>query len=198
MKTGSIRIARNSMVVLAIQLAIVSSVAAKYLYERWTSPRVWTRAEGFDPELMMRGRYLSLRLFVDGCGSTLPTAKAAQFPRNVDGTVRSPRYTVMANGALEFPAEITVQHDRLTAMKQPDSARAADGLKVLAEPGSSCDAMRLAEPVSFYLPEHAASPLPLKQGTELWMQVTVPPKGPPRPIGLGIKQGGILNPLAFN
>ena len=60
---------------LLIQLAIVSSVAAKYLYQRWTCPRVWTRTVAFDPELPMRGRYLSLQLIVDGCQSTLPSAK---------------------------------------------------------------------------------------------------------------------------
>lgn len=70
-----------SLVVLIAQLVLVSSVAAKYLYERWKCPRVWTRASGYDPELAMRGRYLSLQLTVDGCGSTLPSAKEVEFPR---------------------------------------------------------------------------------------------------------------------
>ena len=41
---------------------IVSSVALKYLYQRATCPRVWTRTAAYDPELVMRGRYLSLQL----------------------------------------------------------------------------------------------------------------------------------------
>ena len=79
------KISKTSVALLLIQLAIVSTVAAKYLYQRWTCPRVWTRTVAFDPELPMRGRYLSLQLVVDGCQSTLPSAKAAEFPRDING-----------------------------------------------------------------------------------------------------------------
>ena len=68
-----------------IQLVIVSTIAPKYLYQRSTCPRVWTRTAAYDPELVMRGRYLSLQLTVDGCSSTLPSAKQAEFPRNING-----------------------------------------------------------------------------------------------------------------
>jgi hypothetical protein len=34
------KISKTSIALLLIQLAIVSSVAAKYLYQRWTCPRV--------------------------------------------------------------------------------------------------------------------------------------------------------------
>src|ERR1039457_4189439 len=80
------KISKTSVALLLIQLAIVSSIAAKYLYQRWTCPRVWARAEAFDPQLPMRGRYLSLQLAVDGCQSTLPSAKAAAFPRDINGS----------------------------------------------------------------------------------------------------------------
>ena len=82
---GTMKIAKASIALLVLQLVIVSTVAAKYLYQRATCPRVWTRTAAYDPEMVMRGRYLSLQLTVDGCGSTLPSAKDAQFPRNVDG-----------------------------------------------------------------------------------------------------------------
>jgi hypothetical protein len=68
---------------------------------------------------------------------------------------------------------------------------------VQGQPGSSCDALRLEEPVDFYIAEHAASPLPIKPGQELWMEVTVPPKGPPRPLQLALKDGSNWKPLAF-
>ncbi len=38
------KLAKTSIALLIIQLAIVSTVAAKYLYQRWTCPKVWTRA----------------------------------------------------------------------------------------------------------------------------------------------------------
>jgi hypothetical protein len=57
--------------------------------------------------------------------------------------------------------------------------------------------MRLQDPVNFYIAEHAQSPMPVKAGQELWIEVTVPPKGPPRPLQLALKQGGAWKPLAF-
>jgi hypothetical protein len=57
--------------------------------------------------------------------------------------------------------------------------------------------MHLDSGVDFYIPEHAASPLPMKAGQELWIEVTVPPKGAPRPIQLAVKQDGVWKPLAF-
>jgi hypothetical protein len=197
MRVPAIHFSKNSVLLLVVQLVLVSSVAAKYLYERSTCPRAWAQVVGFDPEMPMRGRYLSLQLIVDGCGSTLPNAKAARFPRNFDGTVQSPRYAVTAAGALEFPAKIEAQGNRLTAVKLPDSSHPGDGLKVLAPAGEPCDAMRIAEPVDFFLAEHADTPWPLKKGTELWMEVTVPPSGPPRPIALWIKEGEVLRAVSI-
>src|SRR5208283_3534140 len=74
---GAMKLAKTSIALLVIQLAIVSLIAAKYLYQRWSCPRVWTRTIVYDPEMVMRGRYLSEQLIVDGCQSTLPSAKEA-------------------------------------------------------------------------------------------------------------------------
>jgi hypothetical protein len=57
--------------------------------------------------------------------------------------------------------------------------------------------MRLSRPVDFYISEHAADPTRLKAGQELWIEVTVPPKGPPRPLQLALKDNGAWKPLAF-
>ena len=57
----------RGIAVLVVQLALVLSIAAKYAWERHTSPRVWTRTGQVDPELPLRGRYLALNLAVDAC-----------------------------------------------------------------------------------------------------------------------------------
>jgi hypothetical protein len=57
--------------------------------------------------------------------------------------------------------------------------------------------MRLDVPVDFYLAEHTQSPLPLKPGQELWIEVTIPPQGPPRPVQLALKDNTAWTPLAF-
>jgi uncharacterized membrane-anchored protein len=45
----------------------------------------------------------------------------------------------------------------------------------------------LIEPVAFFLPEHAADPSRLAADKELWVEVSVPRKGPPRPIRLEVR-----------
>jgi hypothetical protein len=57
--------------------------------------------------------------------------------------------------------------------------------------------MRLTEPVDFYIAEHAKNPTWLKHSQELWIEVTVPPKGPPRPLQLALKDNGSWKPLAY-
>jgi hypothetical protein len=189
------KISKTSVALLLIQLAIVSSVAAKYLYQRWTCPRVWVRTEAIDPQLPMRGRYLSLQLIVDGCQSTLPSAKAAAFPRDINGTAIQGPYMLRATAI--FHADLKVENNRLLAIAIQDDQNGTLGQAVSVWPGAACDAMRLDMPVDFYIPEHASDPSRLKPGQELWIEVTVPPKGPPRPIQLALKDNSAWKPLAF-
>ena len=191
------KLSKTSVALLLIQLALVSSIAAKYLYQRWNCPRGWARAAAYDPEMVMRGRYLSLQLVVDGCQSTLPSAFQARFPRNVDGTTRPNGYSIQAEQPVRFSAQLKAEGNRLLAIRIEDADQRSSGVVVQGQPGSSCDALRLEEPVDFYIAEHAASPLPIKPGQELWMEVTVPPKGPPRPLQLALKDGSNWKPLAF-
>jgi hypothetical protein len=192
-----ITLSKTSIALLVIQLVIVSSIAAKYLYQRWTCPRVWTKTVAYDPELVMRGRYLSLQLTVDGCETSLPPGNNAEFPRNPDGTVKSPEFTVRSPGdSMEFPARLSVKNNKLMAVYQAN-ADPSGAQMVSAFANLKCDSMRVSRPVNFYISEHAQSPLPRKPGDELWIEVTVPPKGPPRPLQLALKQDGAWKPLGF-
>jgi len=191
------KFARVSIAMLVIQVIIVSSIGLKYLYQRATCPRVWTRAAAYDPSLVMRGRYLSLQLTADGCSSTLPTAKNAQFPRNING-VPNGNFNVNASQTVWFQAKLAVKDNRLTVIRVTDSENTAGTQTVSAPPGASCDQLRLAQPVDFYIAEHADDPTFLKRGQELWIEVTVPPKGPPRPLQLALKDNGAWKPLAFD
>ncbi len=197
MKVGPVRLSAASVAVLVIQLGLVCSIAAKYLYQRWTCPRVWTRTAAYDPELVMRGRYLSLQLTVDGCQSTLPSARQAEFPRDVNGAAVSGKFGFRYTSENVFPAELSVTGNRLTAIHLRDNQDRHSAQMVTTWRASNCEDMRLVAPVNFYISEHARSPLPLATGAELWIEVTVPPKGPPRPIQLAIKKDSVWQPLAF-
>ena len=51
------------------------------------------------------------------------------------------------------------------------------------------------QPIAFFIPEHIPDPSIRAAGEELWAEVTLPRKGPPRPIRLAVKKDGVLTPL---
>jgi hypothetical protein len=198
------KLAKTSLVLLAIQLVIVSSIAAKYLYQRQSCPRVWTRTVAYDPELMMRGRYLSFRMYVDGCGRIAPPERQKDDPM----AINSQNFWYIINGSTDrYPSRFAVENHKLVAIpisgqvtkrgNYRASQGTSGGVTVLAIPGGSCDSLLIEDPVNFYIAEHATDPTPLKPGQELWIEVTVPPKGLPRPIQLALKQDGVWKQLAF-
>jgi hypothetical protein len=52
-----------------------------------------------------------------------------------------------------------------------------------------------ASQIAFFVPEHIPDPSVRAAGEELWAEVTIPRKGPPRPIRLAVKKDGVLTPL---
>ena len=195
MRISRLSLAPASIALLVIQLALVSSVAATYAWQRHEYPRVWTRAYGFDPESPLRGRYLSLQVGVDGCSSTLPSAKQALFPRDYNGAIKPGPYAVRPTERIEFRAQLKAEKDTLDAVYISDEDTQRLGQRVTATQGEPCSRMRLTQPVNFYIPDNARSVLPLAPGQELWIEVTVPPQGPPRPLRLAIKDNSSWKPL---
>src|SRR5437667_12119810 len=70
--TGRACRGRNTMnpspkgITLAVlQLALVASLGAKYALDRVRLPRVWAQTVAYDPDLPIRGRYLSVRVRAD-------------------------------------------------------------------------------------------------------------------------------------
>jgi hypothetical protein len=197
MRLGRVKLAGASVALAIVQLALVSTVAASYFYERWTYPKVWTHAMGNNSRQAMRGRYLGLQLTVNGCQSTLPSAKLAEFPRDYSGAVKKGDYALRTGDTWVFDARLKIDGSELIAVRPEGSEETRGLVPVLTAPGSPCGEMRLQRTVDFYIPESAQSPFPLKQGQELWVEVTVPKKGSPRPLQLALKDNGQWNPLAF-
>ena len=117
--------------------------------------------------------------------------------RNVDGVPTGKPYSIRADQAVRFPAKLKGEGGKLLAIRIPESNGRPDELMVDGRPGASCEDLRLDDPVDFYIAQTAAAPGPLKVGQELWIEVTVPSKGAPRPIQLAMKDGGAWRPLAF-
>jgi len=55
----------------------------------------------------------------------------------------------------------------------------------------------LIEPLAFFIPEHFEDPSRLPGGRSLWVEASIPPNGPPRPIRLGVKKDadGTIEPI---
>lgn len=85
------------------------------------------------------------------------------------------------------PARLKAENGRLTL------DRSAAGTHWV-QPRGDAEAV-LQEPVAFFIPEHVPDPSVRAPGEELWVEVSIPPNGPPRPIRLGVKKDGVLRPL---
>jgi hypothetical protein len=170
----------KGLAVAFLHILIVLSLGGKLLYDRAHRPRVWVRAASIDPNLPIRGRYFTLNLEVHSTDfKPEPTPRTFNYAQPYN-----PGYVELAveNGQLvahksDHPTEMTInywsqQHSR------------------------GGDVFPLSSPTLFFVPEHAAAPSP-GAGGALWAEVTVPRKGPPRPIQLAIKRGQEWIPLTY-
>ena len=158
---------RKGLLVAVLHVAIVASLGAKLLVDRATRPRVWARAAPVDPDLPIRGRYVRLRI------QAVPS-----------GDLRS-------QVSQEVPIALFVQDGQLTAALATDSNKIFG--RVVQRAGEHV--VVLSEALAYFIPEHAVDPSFRAPGEELWVEVTVPRAGAPRPIRLGVKKDGVLAPI---
>ena len=176
---------QKATLVALIHVALISSLGAKLLYDRATRPRVWVKTQNYDPNLPIRGRYVSLRpLFEDPNRPTLPAEEKAKGQQRM----------------------------RLLYDYHQGNIKVVDGKPVVNLVDQSADGIRMIrtldadgktylttwEPVLYFIPDTAPNPSSLKRGEELWVEVTIPRKGPPRPIQLALKSNGVWKPLNLN
>jgi hypothetical protein len=149
----------------AVQVSILLSLGGKLLIDRTIFPRVWVKAAPFDPNLPVRGRYVSLSISAGARG--------------------------FAAGDLYDSAQFSVEGGELIARPAQESG----GVKVALV--NEATQANVAEPVLFFIPEHVPDPSRRPKEEELWVELTVPRAGPPRPIRLGVKRDGVLTPLTI-
>lgn len=179
---------KKGIIVALVQMAIVASMGGKMLYDRTTRPRVWARTAPFDPNLPIRGRYVSLQLEVYAPDIPEPAKNPAGF-----------------FDMQRIPVILVKENDRLVAKRDPQAAREdayrgdLDTISMRTFGPGEGRAV-LTRPVLFFIPEHIEDPSRRAGGLEeLWVEVTLPKKGPPRPIRLAVKkQDGTFTPLQIN
>ena len=167
---------RRGLALALVQLLLVAGLGAKMLIDRSRLPRAWARTLPVDPLLPIRGRYVQLVL----------EAEARGFPQE---TPRS------------YPAVLLAENGRLVVEPLPDEhsqSRWGNHWINLRE-NDRQRATFFSGAVPFFIPEHVPDPSQRPDGEELWAEVTLPRRGPPRPIRLGIKRGdGPIEPLDLN
>jgi hypothetical protein len=154
----NMKLLHKGLLVALIQLLLVCSLGAKLLIDRATRPRVWCKTVAYDPYDPLRGRYVSVQLEVD----------APTIPNTVENNYTNPT-----------TAKLEVRDGKLVAVLSPE------GVPVWQVRNGKAT---WPEPVAYFISESAIDPSWNRQGAELWAEVTIPKKGPPRPIRLALKQ----------
>jgi hypothetical protein len=152
---------RKGLLLGAAHLLIVSALGAMLLIDRVRLPHVWVQAAPIDPDLPIRGRYVSLRLVVD--------------------------WSTTGGNESESPGSgmrLYIRNGRLAAASDEHGRHSL--VPILS--GALAGGWALRQPVAYFIPEHAKDPSRLTGGEELWVDCTIPKNGPPRPIRLGIKR----------
>lgn len=177
----------KGLLIALAHVAIVTSLGAKLLYDRSTRPRVWARAAPYDPDLPIRGRYVSLQLEVEAVGIDPPKERVGQERWQWQGRL--------------VPVLLSNEDGRLVARRDTaagewDGYREDKPVIAFRPAGENRFLAVLTVPVLYFIPEHVEDPSRRQAGEELWVEVTLPRKGPPRPIRLGVKKGdGPIMPL---
>jgi hypothetical protein len=171
--------ARKGLLLAGIQIALLLSVGGKLQYDRATRPRGWARAQVYDPNLPIRGRYLSETLEMPAEGFTLRQPPSSLPPGSAWYLNRQWVYLQERSGQVMATSE-SVGPGAWAHLQMRDGQMVA----------------QLEEPVLIFISDQASVPL-LRQGDEMWVEVTLPAKGPPRPLRVGIKKNGVLQPLSL-
>src|SRR2546430_13614969 len=166
------KLSRKGILLAVLQLAIVGSLAAKYAIDRSRFPRVGAQSVDYDPDLQIRGRYLSVRLRVDADR----VYGASQPPKSIQGNFWGDMRDVY----------LYAENGHLVASSAPQPT----GLSITRWRARNEDMVAaLSEPEAYFLPAHAVDPSRRQQGDELWVAVTVPKKCARRPLRLAAKRG---------
>jgi hypothetical protein len=183
---------QKGLAVLAIQLALVLSIGAKYEWERHHFPMVWARSQQYDPSQPLRGRYLTISVYASACGLQDPAAHGPRAGVNRPDIVQNDADRPELAQTLVLIENVQIWHV-VPAVRNGELAPQVVGdtrpgpTQVLTlDRGTPCQYARLSGTSDYFIPEHAKSPLPLQKGQELWALVTVPPSGPVRPVKLAI------------
>lgn len=166
---------RKGILLGALQILIVLSLGAKLLYDRAVRPRVWVQCRVWDPELPLRGRYLGEELMMPAVGFTY-----AEDQRG--------KYTYYENMQWAY---FEIRDGQLVANS---TGSGSGGWVYLQKNADGSLSAIMQQPVLIFVADDVSVPS-ARHGEELWVEVTLPKAGPPRPVRLGVKNQGVISPV---
>ena len=164
----------RGLLLALVQINMLMLIGFSFWMDRMTQPRVWVQTEPVDPNLPIRGRYISLRLVVpvEEMSRTLPPL--------AHGSSTTVRLKALGNRLVAFEGEGA-------GVRNAGLLRSEAGVKVVA----------LQESLAFFLPPDVEDPSNRGADDPLWVEVTLPRSGAPRPIRLGEEREGRIEPLGL-
>jgi hypothetical protein len=168
---------KKALLLALVHALLVCSLGAKLLYDRATRPRVWVKVAPADPDLPIRGRYLTFNM-------ELPLE--GQAPRVDESSQFAPQFNSRCDLAMRKGTLVAVGNQDGQFWFRYRNGRNGDRDSKIAVVWTMSP---------FFIPEHLDVGRLTGSNPDLWVEVTVPAKGPPRPIRLGLMRGGTITPL---
>ena len=154
--------AYRPLMLASVDAVILASLAAILFVERAVWPRVWVKTVVANAAVPPRGRYATVRIEFEA-----------------------------QSGLRGGEVALSVRAGRLVATPSalPTGTRLSGSLRWgIADAGP----LLVDPPLTVFLPAYLTNPWPRPPDEEVWVEVTVPAHGAPRPIRLGVKKDGLL------
>jgi hypothetical protein len=167
---------REALILATIQIALVASLGVILLVDRAVRPRIWAKTVLIDPEATRRGRYVSLRIEAEA-----ETALIGDY-----------MLLIARNG-----------HLSATRAKSPTGIWLRRSNPYDGGIAPTTSTMQVNPPLDFFLPKtltdhwrgRSVDSRVWDEEVEVWAEVTLSRRGPPRPIRLGVIKNGVVTPL---
>jgi hypothetical protein len=169
---------KNGLILAATHALLLCGIGAKFGYDRATYPRAWMKTVPYDPNLPFRGRYINLRV-----SAKMGTPGFELGPGNYFPSVPV-RLSIKNDQVFATQVKESTEHGQRASNRRRPRPVVGSGLPDAGTLAAPDDEVVLDKPLAFFIPEKVEDPSRLKPGEELWVEVTVPPSGPPRPIRL--------------
>ena len=165
---------RPGFLLAGVQAVLILSTAAMFWVDRQISPRAWVPTQPVDPNLPIRGRYITLNMVVP------LRSRSLNIP---DWDLLNTRQKVHL---VAVGDRLIADIDHQAKSNLVDGSIRRNGDDLVVNPDHQ---------LAFFIPPDVQDPSIQPDGRTLWVEVTVPRFGAPRPLQLGLEVNGLIQPL---